>query len=63
MKLVVAITGASGAKLGLKFVQYLPQEIETFVVISKSAIKSLKLEENINIKDELKKKAKYSYFQ
>lgn len=63
MKLVVAITGASGAKLGLKFVQYLPQEIETFVVVSRSAIKSLKLEENIDIKDELKKRKNTHIFK
>lgn len=39
MKLVIAITGASGAKLGLKFVQKLPKEVEAFVVVSKSAKK------------------------
>ncbi len=50
MKLVVAITGASGAKLGIKLIQNLPKEIETFLVISKSAKKSLKLEESLNIK-------------
>lgn len=56
MKLVVAITGASGSKLGLKFVQKLPKSIEAFVVISKSAIKALKLEENIDIKKILSKR-------
>lgn len=58
MKLVVAITGASGANLGLKFVQSLPQDIEAFVVISKSAKKALKLEQNIDIKSILSKRGK-----
>lgn len=62
MKLVVAITGASGAKLGLKFIQNLPKNIETFVVVSKSAIKALKLEEDINIKDFLLKKENVRLF-
>ena len=63
MKLVVAITGASGAKLGLKFIQHLPKEIEAFVVISKSAIKALKLEENIDIKKELKERKNTHIFR
>ena len=63
MKLVVAITGASGAKLGLKFVQYLPKEVEAFVVISRSAIKALKLEENIDIKKELKQRENTHIFK
>lgn len=63
MKLVVAITGASGAKLGLKFVQKLPTNIDTFVVISKSVKKALKLEENINIKTLLEKKANIYIFK
>lgn len=63
MKLVIAITGASGARLGLKFVQYLPKSIEAFVVISNSAKKSLKLEENINIKSELKKRENTHIFK
>lgn len=63
MKLVVAITGASGAKLGLKFIQYLPKEVEAFVVISKSAIKALKLEENIDIKKELKQRENIHIFK
>lgn len=51
MKLVVAITGASGSRLGLKLIQNLPSNVEVHAVISKSAKKALKLEENINIKD------------
>lgn len=63
MKLVVAITGASGAKLGLKFVQNLPKEIEAFVVVSKSAKKSLKLEENLDIKEVLEKRENTHVFK
>ena len=38
MKLVVAITGASGVQLGKKFVEYLPEEIEVHVVVSDHAL-------------------------
>jgi len=38
MKLIVAITGASGIQLGKKFVDYLPQDIEVHVVVSDNAI-------------------------
>ena len=38
MKLVVAITGASGVHLGKKFVDYLPSDIEVHVVVSDNAI-------------------------
>lgn len=38
MKLVVAITGASGVGLGKKFIEYLPQEIETHVVVSEHSL-------------------------
>ena len=38
MKIVVAITGASGVQLGKKFVEYLPSEIEVHVVVSKNAL-------------------------
>lgn len=63
MKLVVAITGASGARLGLKFVENLPKEIEAFIVVSKSAKKSLKLEENIDINKALKKRENTQVFK
>ena len=46
MKLVVGITGASGVRLGLKFLEYLPEEIEVFCVISDSAKTAMALEEN-----------------
>ncbi len=38
MKLVVAITGASGVGLGKKFVDYLPESIEVHVVVSDNAL-------------------------
>lgn len=37
MKLVVAITGASGIKLGVKFLSLVPDNVELFVVLSKNA--------------------------
>ena len=38
MKLVVAITGASGVQLGKKFIDYLPEHIEAHVVVSDNAL-------------------------
>ena len=38
MKLVIAITGASGVQLGKKFVDYLPSDIEAHVVVSDNAL-------------------------
>lgn len=63
LKLVVAITGASGARLGLKFIENLPNSVEVFVVISRSAKKALKLEENINIKELLTKRKNTHLFK
>lgn len=51
MKLTVAISGASGANLGIKFVKKLPKNIEVFVILSKNAKKALKLESKLSIKD------------
>ena len=41
MRLVVAITGASGVHLGFKFLSLIPLDIEVFAIISKSAKKTL----------------------
>jgi len=49
MKLVVAITGASGVSLGLKFISLLPLDIEVYAVISKSAKVALQFEQNISM--------------
>ena len=38
MKLVIAITGASGVQLGKKFVDYLPSDIVAHVVVSNNAL-------------------------
>jgi len=38
MKLVIAITGASGVQLGKKFVDFLPASIEAHVVVSDNAL-------------------------
>lgn len=49
MKLIVAITGASGVSLGLKFISLLPKDIKVYAVISSSAKKALEFEQNIAI--------------
>ena len=36
-KLVVAIGGASGVHLGVKFIECIPQNIELFVIVSEGA--------------------------
>jgi len=46
-RIIIAITGASGASLGLKFIKYLPKEYEKFVIISENAKIVLKKEQNI----------------
>ncbi len=38
MRLVVAITGASGVELGLKFIEYLPKDIEVHIILSDNAL-------------------------
>jgi len=38
MKLVVAISGASGIELGKKFIQYLPKSIEVHIITTENAI-------------------------
>ncbi|HHD75738.1 MAG TPA: UbiX family flavin prenyltransferase [Campylobacterales bacterium] len=38
MKLVVAITGASGVELGKKFIEYLPKHIEVHIITSNNAL-------------------------
>ena len=44
MKLVVAITGASGVELGRKFIAYLPSHIEVHLVVSDNAVTVEKFE-------------------
>jgi 4-hydroxy-3-polyprenylbenzoate decarboxylase len=49
MKLIVAITGASGVSIGLKFISLLPKNINIYAIISNSAKKILELEQNTSI--------------
>jgi 4-hydroxy-3-polyprenylbenzoate decarboxylase len=56
MKLVVAITGASGIELGKKFIQYLPKHIEIHIITSNNALtvnhfehQNITLHDNSNI--------------
>ena len=56
MKLVVAITGASGVELGKKFIEYLPKDIEVHLITSNNALtvnqfenKNITFHENTNI--------------
>ena len=39
MKLVIAITGASGIELGKKFIEYLPKDIEVHLITSNNALR------------------------
>jgi len=55
LKLTVAVSGASGVNLAIKFILNLPKDIETFLVFSKSAQKALKLENGLKIKNIFKK--------
>lgn len=50
MKLIIAITGASGANLGLRFIQELPSHVHAYVVLSSSAKKALKYENKKDFK-------------
>jgi len=50
MKLVVAITGASGVELGIKFIKYLPKDIEIHIISSNNALTVNHFEnQNINL--------------
>ncbi|PZT48801.1 3-octaprenyl-4-hydroxybenzoate carboxy-lyase [Helicobacter valdiviensis] len=44
-RLIIGISGASGASLGCKFIQALPKELEKYCVITKGAKKVLQNEE------------------
>ena len=45
-RIIVGISGASGVKLGLKFLKALPNDLEKYCVISRGAERTLRLEEN-----------------
>ena len=52
MKLTVAITGASGVELGLKFVKKLTSFVEKYLIISDNAKIVFEKEQNLNILDD-----------
>ena len=51
MRLIVAMTGASGTRLGRRFLKALPDDIETFVILSENARKVIHEEERLKIFD------------
>jgi len=52
MKLVVAISGASGIELGKKFIQYLPQSLDVHVITTDNALTVNQFEnQNITLHD------------
>jgi len=53
MKIVVAISGASGVKLGLKLYNLIPPEYERFLIVSKNAKIVFEKEENIFLEDDI----------
>lgn len=59
----MAISGASGVNLALNFIKYLPKDFDIFVVFSKSAKKSLKLENGIKISDLFKDEKNITIFK
>lgn len=52
MKIVVAVSGASGAELGLKVLELLPETIQKHLIVSKNAKIVLKHENNIILHDD-----------
>ncbi len=52
MRLIVAITGASGVGLGKRFVEALPPEIDTYLILSQNAKTVFEKEENLTILDD-----------
>jgi 4-hydroxy-3-polyprenylbenzoate decarboxylase len=52
-KILVAITGASGANLGLKLYNLIPSEYERYLILSDNAKIVLQKEENIFLEDDI----------
>lgn len=50
MRILIAISGASGVKLPLKFAKYLSKKHEVYLILSKGAKKVLKNEGNLKLK-------------
>ena len=51
MKLIIGISGASGVKLGEKFIEKLPKKMEKYIIFSQNATTVLEKEENRNFFD------------
>jgi 4-hydroxy-3-polyprenylbenzoate decarboxylase len=51
VRLIVAITGASGVGLGERFIKALPKEIETYLIVSENAKTVFEKEERITLLD------------
>ena len=45
MRLVLAVTGASGVKLAMRFIELLPSSVELHLIVSKGALNVQRLEE------------------
>jgi len=52
-KVLVAISGASGASLGIKLYNLIPPEYERYLIVSKNAKTVLEKEENIFLEDDI----------
>jgi len=63
MKLILSITGASGVSLGLKFLEFLPDDIDVHLVISNSAKKTLQYENNIDYLAFVEQKANITLYE
>ena len=63
MKLILSITGASGVSLGLKFLEFLPDDIDVHLVISNSAKKTLQYENNIDYLAFIEQKANITLYE
>lgn len=63
MRLTVAISGASGVNLALRFINSLPKEIELFLIFSKSAKKAFAMENGKKIEESLEKRENITIFK
>jgi len=52
MKIIIAISGASGASLGMKALQALPQHVQKHLIVSEHGREVFRHEENVAVHDE-----------